>query len=1338
MARKATLKLKKNTSLKYYPWRYTTSRFINKHTHTDVSNIRLLDSTNSIEKLLETAVKMKYGGIAITDHESVSNHINAIQTVRKMKQNGTMPRNFKLILGNEIYLCDSLEEVKDNYQSGVTKFPHFLLLAKDFEGHEQLRILSSRAWSRSFKTGLMERVPTLYSDLEEIIKNNQGHVLAGSACLGSEINIHLLAIKEANETNNTELLQYHRNKLNKFILWCIDVFGQDNFFIELQPALSWEQIHCNKELKKIAEFYKLKTIITTDAHYPRPEDAAIHEAFLNAKEGEREVASFYEACFLQSVDEIYERMDYLNKEFITECINNTYKIGQRFENYTLEHDTVIPRIELPNFELKHIFKPAYDKYKYIKKLAYSEDEQNRYLIKLIEDGFYDKLHTNTLTSEKFHQILDRINTELSELWVISEVIKQTMSAYYVSVAKLVDIIWSDDADCGGDSLVGSGRGSAAGWIINYIIGITQVNPLEYEIEMPHWRHLHKSRPDVGALDIDLDTEGSKRPRIIQALKNYFGEEHILQVATFGTETSKSSLNTAARGLGYDQDVSHHLGSMIPFERGKHWSIAECLYGDEEEGKKPIKEFINEIEKYPKLKETALGINGLISRRGIHAGGVILFNEVFYKTNSLMKAPNGNLTTAFSLDDCQSVGNIKFDLLTIECLDKIRVTLDMLVEAKRITPQKMLRDTFDKYLHPDVIDKTSDEIYELLGNGSVPDLFQFSTQIGHDSITKVKPTTLVETAAVNSLMRLMSDNHEQPIDTFVKHKNDIQLWYDEMDKYNLNEEEVKLLEKYLLPINGISDTQENIMLITMDKKIAGFSVKDANRLRKIIAKSNDDAVAGMKEYFMESGLSLGNRKEILDYVWNVQVARQLKYSFSVLHTISYTLAAFQELHLNLYYNPIYWQTACLTVNSGSIDLDEEYNTKKQDTNYGKIASAIGQMSSLGVRVTPPDINKAGFSFTPDIENGAILFGLKGLVGIGDDVVHTIIEHRPYSSFEDFYNRLFAPKLVTNSHMLQLIKAGCFDSFNDRIATMQQYLSMSFEPKQKVTTASLNTLINMNLIPEDYSLHVRFYRFRQHIYKKTVGKSPDRKTKNRLFLLDDISTEFLLEYFSEDSIVDYKNSSPIVAEYLFEKEYDKQMLPIKEWLVKDSTLKLLNDALLEEEWNKSASGTISEWEMSSLCYYYTSHELAHLDNNKYNVSNYNQLSEEPIPTREFEWNGRKGYEYEISRIAGTVLDKDKNRHTVTLLTTDGVVTVKLYASNYSFYDRQISTRDSKGKKTVLEGSWFKRGTLLLITGYRRGNQFVPKTYRNSIYDKSIVLINSIDDNGDIQTTSERIQA
>lgn len=1302
------------------------------HCHTDRSNIRLLDSTNSVKDLILTAAKLNYKGVAITDHECLSAHVQAIKLVREFKQKGEIPEDFKLILGNEIYLVDSLEEVKDNYKSGETKFPHFLLLAKDKEGHEQLRILSSKAWENSFFTGTMERVPTVKKDLEEIVKDNKGHLIASTACLGSEVNIHLLAIREAERNNDEAKIRYHKAKLHEFILWCIDVFGKENFFIELQPALSDEQIYCNQKLVKIADYYGLKRIVTTDAHYLRPEDREIHKAYLSSKEGDREVDDFYEACFLQTIDEIYERMNYLPKEIIEEAIKNTELIGQMVEDYTIEHEPIIPKIDLPEFEVRHIFKPAYDKYEYIKKMAYSDNEQDRYMIKLIEDGFQENIPYNTLTKEKFHQILNRINLELGELWEISQKLNQAMSSYYITVREIVNIIWDDD--CGGNSLVGSGRGSAAGFLVNYLLGITQINPLEYGIEMPHWRHLHQSRPELP--DVDLDTEGSKRQQILQALRRHFGEDRVLQVCTFGTEGSKSALLTACRGLGIDVDTAQYLTSLIPFERGQNWSLSDCFFGNEEKGRKPIKELINEVEKYPRLKETALKIEGLVNKRSIHAGGVIIFNEPYYKSNAMMKAPNGTPITQFNLGDSEALGNVKFDLLTVECLDKIRTTLDMLLEHGEIEWQGSLRATFNRYLHPQSIDFDEPRLYEMLGSGEVMDLFQFSTEVGHLAAVKVKPKNLLETAAANSLMRLMSEGEEQPIDTFIKYKNDISLWYEEMRNYGLNDEEIKVMEEHLLKLNGVADTQESVMLLSMDKRIAGFDVKWANKLRKAIAKKDQKSLEEAQNKFFENGRALGNRDEILNYVWNVQIKRQLGYSFSILHTLAYSVIALQELNLNHKFNPLYWQTACLSVNAGSADEDQDdEDSKSKSTDYGKIAYAIGNIQQRGIKVSLPDINKAGFSFTPDIENNAIIFGLKGINGIGDDVVHTIIENRPYKSFDDFIERMFNTGLIKKSQMIQLIKAGCFDSFGERMEIMKQFINLIYEPKEKLTMSNLKMMIENNLIPDDLQIYGRHFKFKEYISKnvyKTVSKP-----KDKLLLLDEISTPFFYEHYTDECIVEYnEKGNPIISEKQFKKQYDSKMTPIKEWLSTEEALNSLNKKLFENEWNKYCEGTVGKWEMDSLSYYYHEHELAHVNKDKYGIVDFNSLPKEPKVINEYNWRGREFKEYVTYRIIGTVLDKNKNKHTVTLLTPEGVVIVKFYAGAFSHYNKTISTKQN-GKKVVLEPSWFERGNKLLITGFRRENNFIPKTYKNSVYRHTVALINDVDEHGNLSLTLERVK-
>lgn len=1311
------------------------------HNHSDYSNIRLLDCTNSVEELLLTAGQLGYKGIALSDHESVSGHVQAIQKTRELKQKGKLPEDFKLILANEIYLVDDVEYVKNNYKSGETKFPHFLIISKNKQGHEQMRYLSSIAWGNSFHTGTMERVPTDKKVLEKVVKENPNHLIATTACLGSESSIHLLAIREAELSNDKLKSNYHRERLNEFILWCIDVFGKENFFLELQPALSDEQIYVNKKLVQMADYYGLRLVVTTDTHYLRPEQRNIHKAFLNAKEGDREVDSFYADTYLHTVEEIYEKMNYLPKEIIAAAIQNTLLVSELVEDYTIEHETIIPKIDLPDFELRHLFKPAYNQYPYIEKMANSTNEQDRYLMKVIEDGFDAYIPRNTLSREKFHQILARINVELGELWELSQQLNQAMSSYYITVREIVNTIWDDDC---GNSLVGSGRGSSSGFLICFLLGITQINPLEYGIEMPHWRHLHRSRPDIGALDIDIDTEGSKRPRIIQALRKKFGEDRVLQVCTFGTEGSKSAIQTACRGLGIDNDTAMHIASLIPFERGQNWSLRDCLYGNEEKGRKPIKEFINEIEKYPELKETALSIEGKINKRSIHAGGVILFNEPYYKSNALMKAPNGLPITQFNLGDSQAVGNIKFDLLTIEALDKIRTCLDLLLQYKQIEWQGSIRKTFNKYLHPNVIEKERPRIYEMLGEGTVMDLFQFSTDVGYQAAIKVKPSNLLETASANSLMRLMAgDGEEQPIDTFIRFKNDIQQWYQEMREYGLNDDEIKVMEEHLLKLNGVADTQESVMLLSMDKRIAGFDVKWANKLRKAIAKKSKKDMDEAHQEFFKQGKELGNREEILKYVWDVQIKRQLGYSFSILHTLAYSVIALQELNLNYHFNSLFWNTACLTVNSGGIDIesdDEEVaeeievqDKKTRSTDYGKVAAAISSVIKSGIKVALPDINKADFGFKPDVENNQIIFGLKGINGIGDDVVQNIITNRPYCSFADFIERMYKTSVVKKGQVVQLIKAGCFDEFGNRRDIMQEFINVIYEPKQKLNMQNFNSLIEKDLIPDEYKLFVRFFKFKKYISKK-VFKTVD-KPKDKYLILDDISTQFFNQHFSDSSVVDYHEGKLVISEAKFKKEYDQKMEPIKKWLSSDELLQQYNQKLFEEEWNSHAEGNQSKWEMSSISFYYGEHELAHVNVDKYGIVDFNTLPEEPVVVGVYKSRGQERPKYEITRIAGTVLDKDKNKHMVTLLTTTGVVTVKFYDGAFAHYNKQVSDIKSDGTKEILEKSWFTRGNKLLICGYRRGSQFKPHKYTDSIYSHTVALIEDVLDNGDLILKTER---
>lgn len=1304
-----------------------TSR-IELHLHSPYSNIRLLDAISTIEDSILTAANLGLDGIAITDHETVAAHVKAIQKVRELKEKGKIPQDFKLILGNEIYLVDLLEEVRDNYQSGVTKFPHFLLLAKDKDSHEILRALSSQSWSQSFYTGAMERVPTTKEQLEEAIRNNPNKLIGSSACLGSESSIHIL---------NGDF-----DKAKSFLKWCSELFGEGNFFLEMQPAVGGEQRIVNEKLIEFSRELGLDLIITSDVHYVRPEDADIHAAFLNAKQGDREVAEFYSNTYLHSNQEIYDKLDYLDKSTIDKAIENTLKIGEMIEEYTIEGETIIPRTTLPEFTLRHLFQQGYEKYSYIEKMANSDNEQDRYLIHLIEEGFLEQIPYSTISREYFHEMLARINVELEQLWDMSAQLNQAMSSYYVTVAKIVDLMWGDD--CGESSkeegsLVGSGRGSAVAFFINYLMGITQVNPLAYGIEVPYWRHLHKSRADIGSLDVDLDINGSRKQFIFERIRESFGERKFLQVCTFGTEGSKSAIQTACRGLGFDSEDAQYISSLIPFERGENYSISDCLYGNEEKERKPVREFIREIEKFPLLKETALKIEGLVNKRSIHAGGVLILNDDYVKTNAMMKAPNGTPVTQFNLDDSQAMGNIKYDILTIESLEKIQTTMDLLIDAGEMEWQGTLRKTFNKYLHPEVIDKENPKLFEMASSGEIPDLFQFSTSVGHSTITKVKPNNLIEMTATNSLMRLQSSDGEQPIDTFIRFKNDISLWYREMREFGLNQDEIEIMEEHLLPLNGVADTQESVMLLAMDKRIAGFDVKDSTTLRKSIAKKKREEAEKAKALIFEKGRAIGTRDVLLEYVWH-QIKRMLSYAFSSPHTLAYSLIAMEQLNLNLNYNPLYWNTAVLTVNSGSTEVEE--GEKGKNTDYGKTASAIGKMKGYGINISLPLINKANFGFNPDIENNRIIFGMKGINGIGDEIVHEVIKNRPYISFDDFYERMYKTKTIQKSHVLQLIKAGAFNEFDSPPEIMKQFLIKEVDVKEKLNGQNMSRIIGLGLLNnEDYKRYQDYFNFRTHIKKSVheVVTSP----KNRILILDDYSQVFFENSFSyENTIVNKKgtkvekvvigehNGKLLISENAFERQYDEKMLPLTKKFTDSEFVRKFNQAQFYELWFEHATGTIPRWEMESVSYYSDKHELEDVDYTRYGVSNFFDLDEKPIVTEEYEWRGRPMKNFQLFTIIGTVLDKNKNSNVITVLTPEGVVSCKQWSGSFSHYDRQIKIN---GK--IAEKSWFTRGNLLMLTGYRRDDQFVLKAPKGQ---HTINLITEVRKDGSLGLQSERTRA
>ena len=457
-----------------------------------------------------------------------------------------------------------------------------------------------------------------------------------------------------------------------------------------------------------------------------------------------------------------------------------------------------------------------------------------------------------------------------------------------------------------------------------------------------------------------------------------------------------------------------------------------------------------------------------------------------------------------------------------------------------------------------------------------------------------------------------------------------------------------------------------------------------------------------------------------------------------------------MNLFHHYPHIYWQTACLTVNASA----NEENDDNKSTNYGKIAAAIGEMQSQGVKIALPNINSARFGFAPDPENDQIIFGLKGLVGIGDDIVRQIIEHRPYSSLQDFFQKKTSSIPLTA--FITLVKAGCFDSLTKmpRTEIMHQLLDLiaqeKTEPKASLDFKNLGAVNSLKgFIPDRFDFAKRVVAFRSYVFQPhfQISKKP------KAFALDKTAqiffeNELANRFFREDQDYYYSDDQLVVIHAKFEKVYKTIIEEFRTWLSSPQTVQDFNNRqkqkFINEKWDQYCQGTIPKWEMDSLSFYYTEHELAHVNAAQYDITPFPLIPVDPaVIAAQKRTDKKTGLEttwdkYQLYRIVGTVLDRDNNKHTITLLTPDGVVTVKLYAGAYAHYNKQISSVNADGAKKVLEKSWFTRGTKLLVTGIRRGDSFWPKKYNDSIYSHTICRITDVLANGNLQLQLERADA
>lgn len=1290
------------------------------HNHSEYSSavLRFPDAIGHVSDYAKWCYENGLYGYAISDHQSVAGYVDLEQAIDAINPD----HKFVHIFANEFYLLSIEENSLINSETERPTYWHFMVYVKDKIGLKQMYELSSRAWLRSYTYRGLLRRPSFYEDFEEVIGNNKGHLLCSSACLGGLLSKCILS------SDNKGALS--------FIEWCQSTFGVENFYLECQPcyADNAEQLMVNKALWQIHEARNVPIIVTTDSHYMRPDDKITHTTFLLSKEGGdgREPDKFYATTHLFTPNELRDILhNCFNDDQIDVLFQTTIDIADRIEPIRLQHKTKVPALPtIPEHKVKHYYKDYYDTYPNIKYYANSSNNHETYYYSQVEKGLHDYALTHDIVLDDY---LKEIDWEMEQVKGLGDIFDgECMADYFTVVQKNVDLIWTK-----GDSLVGIGRGSDGAYVTNMLLGITGIDPMlpENRDYFPPWRFCSTARSS-SLFDADIDIQSFKKEQIIKAIKNYYGARRVCQVVTWGTLSAKTALERAGKGLGISDDEIGYLKSLVPQKRGMIYSLDDCLYGNPKKDREKVPEFIAQINKYPNLLKIAKAFEGMKISAGVHSGALNILKDDFTETGAFMVAPSGAVTSQYNLHAAEYCGDLKLDLLSIDALECIRACLDALHEDGMIEWQGSLRDTYNKYIGWDNLDFTTKEMWDLLP--TMLNCFQFDSPVGKKALKQIGVNNLDELTLANGLMRLTVPNGEQPMEKYIRYRNDINEWYKDMTDYGLTQEEQNIFRRLLGRYNGMCIMQETMMVCLMDKEVCGFSLKLADKARKAVAKKNADALAETEKNLYEYGKKCGRSKKFLDYLWNVQIEMSKSYAFAGSHAREYGTECLQELNLYYYYPKAYWNTAVITTQSQS---DDERENASSAINYGKIAQSIYKAWGNGIKVSSPNINEAKQSFAVAHDKRTILYGLVAISGINADISSQIIANRPYTSFADFYSRnTFKGSLITPSKIKQLIKAGCFDCFNpNRVSVMKEYICLSTPVINSVSASNLGQILSSRVtIPRELSAPYNWLKYvcnKQFLY----GVHPNFKTK-KLYWLDDRAKRYFDNNIvsSLEESVDYwqEEDRTIVVDKSLEKLLKPSMEALKEYINTPKFIDAFNKAKRKQAYEEFIDGieNVNLWSFDSCSYFSREHVLAHVDYKKYNLSNYQNLPEEPEFV-ERTVRGRSWKQYQLSAICGIVLSRTDAHHIVTILTPENeVVNVKINQGAFAWYKQQFS-EVTNGKKTVLDKSWFNRGVMIIVSGYRRGDEFVAKKYKNSIYQHQVALIESIDENNELTIRSER---
>ncbi len=929
-------------------------KFSHLHTHTQFS---LLDGAASIQSLYKKAVKDGMPALAITDHGNMFGAFEFVAEAYKHKNDdGTL--KVKPIVGCEFYV------VEDRHRKVFTKEQrdhryHQVLLAKNKVGYQNIIKLTSLGYME----GMYSKYPRI--DKELILQYHEG-LIATTCCIGAYV--------------PQTILHEGEEKAEKEFKWWLDIFGED-YIIELQRHNIKEQEVINQLLLKFAKKYNVPVIATNDSHYTDRDDYNAHDILLCINTGEKQTTPGYDDFSNDDANSKSRRFKFPNDQFyfktteemstlfhdIPEAIDNTNLVASKVEVLNLKKDIMLPNFPVPpEFQIH----------------AESTLNQWEYLRHLTQEGA--KLRYSDLTPE----IQERLDFELFTIKTMG------FAGYFLIV--------SDFIKAGRDMgvFIGPGRGSAAGSVVAFCIGITNIDPIKYDLLFE--RFLNPDRKSMPDIDTDFDDEG--RGRVIEYVVQKYGKNQVAQIVTYGTMAAKMSIKDVARALDLPLVESNALAKLVPDRPGIELRRVLHAPMTPREGEKSLEEKDgvgpDDLENVKKIREIYRGddirsrvlheaerLEGSVRSTGLHAAGIIIAPEDLLNIIPVCTAKDSNLlVTQIEGSIIEDAGVIKMDFLGLKTLNILKTALELIRENHGIE------------IDIDTIPLDDAETYALYQRAETIGTFQFESPGMQKYLRDLKPDRFNDLIAMNALYR------PGPI-AYIPNYIDRKHGREEI-VFDLPE-----MEEYLKDTYGITVYQEQVMLLA--QKLAGFSKGDADVLRKAMGKKQKSILDKMKSQFIKGASAKGLAADKLEKIWTDWEAFA-QYAFNKSHSTCYAYVAFQTAYLKAHY-PSEYMAAVLN-HAGSIE---------------KITFFMEECKRMGLKVLGPDINESRKGFAVN-QKGEVRVGLGGLKGVGEAAVEGIIEERvkggPFKSMFDLIKRI-NQRTVNKKTLESLAYAGGFDCFTE---------------------------------------------------------------------------------------------------------------------------------------------------------------------------------------------------------------------------------------------------------------------------------------------------------------------